>query len=158
VTPHRRRSAEGQSLAEFAIVFPIFMLFLGGLMQFALLFWAQNTLNQVARDTGRWAATQTFACTTGAEQTAAETSVITMANTIANSSSLLGKTAAWTTTNIDVTWDVEAGTPPVCPPVDNAGIAWINITIRHSVPTFFPFTPGGGAISTATRYRVEPMP
>ena len=52
-SPNRRRS-RGQSLAEFALVFPILMIILGGIIQFGIIFWAQNTLTQVARDTGRW--------------------------------------------------------------------------------------------------------
>ena len=52
---HRPR---GQSLVEFAIVFPVFIALVGGVIQFGMVFWAQNTLTQVVRDTGRWAATQ----------------------------------------------------------------------------------------------------
>src|SRR5215212_9247692 len=53
-----RDATEGQSLAEFAIVFPIFFLIFAAIIQFGLIFWSQNTLTQIARDTGRWAATQ----------------------------------------------------------------------------------------------------
>ena len=49
----------GQALVEFAIVIPVFMLILAGMIQFGIILWGQNTLNQVVRDTGRWAATQT---------------------------------------------------------------------------------------------------
>jgi Flp pilus assembly protein TadG len=150
---HRSR---GQSLAEFAMVFPIFMLVLGAIIQFGLIFWAQNTLTQVARDTGRWAATQTFPCGTAAEEAAAAPTVIAMANTIANNSSLFGKTAAWTATNVVVNWTIEAGT--ACPPTDNQGVAWIDVELHHTIPTFFPFVPGGGALATGTRFRLEPMP
>jgi Flp pilus assembly protein TadG len=56
----RRRDAgsrRGQALAEFALVIPVFMLVLGGVIQFGIWFWDQNTLNQIARDAGRYAAT-----------------------------------------------------------------------------------------------------
>src|SRR6185437_3612632 len=55
--PHAA-SGRGQSLAEFAIVFPVMFLIVAAIIQFGLIFWAQNTLTQIARDTGRWAATQ----------------------------------------------------------------------------------------------------
>ena len=53
-----RDGARGQALVEFAIILPVFVLFLAGVIQFGILFWAQNTLTQIARDTGRWASTQ----------------------------------------------------------------------------------------------------
>jgi len=153
---HRSRRSRGQSLAEFALVFPIFMLVLGAIIQFGLIFWAQNTLTQVARDTGRWAATQVAPCATPTEEAAAAPAVIAMANTIANNSSLFGKTTVWTAANVSVEWTVDIGA--ACPPTDNQGIAWIDIELHHSVPTFFPFVPGGGALATGTRFRMEPMP
>jgi Flp pilus assembly protein TadG len=44
-----RQRSRGQSLAEFALVFPILMLIIGGIIQFGVIFWGQNTLTQVAR-------------------------------------------------------------------------------------------------------------
>ena len=52
----------GQSLVEFALVFPVFVLLLGGVIQFGIIFWGQNTLNQIVRDAGRYGAT-VAACT-----------------------------------------------------------------------------------------------
>ena len=43
------------------------MLILGGIIQFGIIFWGQNTLTQVARDTGRWASTQ-VTCPTDRER------------------------------------------------------------------------------------------
>ncbi|MGH2466872.1 MAG: ATP-binding protein [Candidatus Limnocylindrales bacterium] len=43
----RRRRSTGQSLAEFAIVLPVFRLVLSAIIQFGLIFWGQNTLNQL---------------------------------------------------------------------------------------------------------------
>src|SRR3954468_3663558 len=98
----------GQSLAEFAIVFPVLMLILGGIIQFGIIFWGQNTLTQIARDTGRWAATQQ-ACTLGTVD------VLGTAKSIAASSSLIGPSAGWTSpANVNATW---SGTP--CPPANN---------------------------------------
>jgi Flp pilus assembly protein TadG len=140
----KRQRQTGQSLAEFAIVFPVLFLIIAGIVQFGIIFWGQNTLNQVARDTGRWAATlQT--CDPGA--------VVTTANSIAGTSSLIGYTAgSWDATEVVVTF-----TSP-CPPNDNTQVAWVNITIQHSVPVFFPLVPGNGLISTSTQFRMEPAP
>jgi len=62
-------TGNGQALAEFAIVAPIFFLLVFGVLQLGLLFGAQNGLVDGVRDTARKAATyrvdeQTFADTT----------------------------------------------------------------------------------------------
>src|SRR5215210_1280152 len=81
---HRRRT-RGQGLVEFALVFPILILILGAIIQFGLIFWAQNTLTQVVRDTGRWAATQAATPCNGGGA-----SLVSRADTIARTSALLG--------------------------------------------------------------------
>lgn len=139
----RLRDARGQSLAEFAIVFPVFMLMVGGMIQFGIIFWGQNTLTQIARDTGRWAATQTTCPTTA--------SVTPVANTIAAESSLIGYSTA-----ADLT--VTASTTGPCPPTDNTQVAYVSITLNHQVPVFFPFVPGNGNLSTSAQFRMEPHP
>lgn len=143
----RHHRSRGQSLAEFAIVFPVLMLIIGGIIQFGIIFWGQNTLNQVARDTGRWAASQQ---TCGGAMVG---QIRTTARTIASRSSLIGYTA-WPDANIGVSW---SGATP-CPPNNNQQTAWVQITLRHSVPIFFPFVPGNGNISTSTEFRMEPTP
>jgi Flp pilus assembly protein TadG len=145
--PRSRHRSRGQSLAEFALVFPIMMLILGGIIQFGLIFWAQNTLVQVARDTGRWASTQ-VTCPTDA-------TVTPIANTIAGQSSLFGySTGSWTApTNVRVTL---SGSP--CPVTSNADVAFVTIGLSHRVPIFFPFVPGNGQISTTAQFRMEPNP
>lgn len=145
-----RRNAcgrSGQSLAEFAIVFPVLFLIIAGIIQFGIIFWGQNTLNQVVRDTGRWAASQQ-AC-----DAAAETAVIGTANLIAANSALIGYSSAWTPADVTVAY---SGTP--CPPNSNQETAWVNITITANVPIFFPLVPGGGQISSSTQFRMEPIP
>lgn len=142
-----RPRTRGQSLAEFALVFPILMLILGGIIQFGLIFWGQNTLNQVVRDTGRWAATQQGDCQTGGGQAAETTLITTTATTVANNSSLIGPL-----TGVTVDW---TGAP--CPPTSNQQEAWVHITITSTVPIFFPLVPGNGNISSETRFRMEPI-
>ena len=44
------RGSRGQSLVEFALVFPIFLLLLFGIIEFAFVFNAQLSLNYATRD------------------------------------------------------------------------------------------------------------
>jgi Flp pilus assembly protein TadG len=149
---HRHRST-GQSLAEFAVVFPVLMLIIGGIIQFGVIFWGQNTLNQVVRDTGRWAATQTD-CNPGT----AKAPIVATANDIAAGSNLIGFAPnSIEDAEVTVAWRSEPPSGP-CPPLDNQDEAWVTITIDHDVPIFFPFVPGSGHLSASTEYRLEPLP
>jgi Flp pilus assembly protein TadG len=122
------------------------MLILGGIIQFGIIFWGQNTLTQIARDTGRWAASQQ-GCTT------ATVDVLTTAKSIAANSSLIGSSSSWTSpTNVAVVW---SGSP--CPPTTNQTTAYVQITLHHQVPIFFPFVPGDGNLTTSTQFRMEPV-
>ena len=143
-------------MAEFALVVPVLFLLIAGIIQFGLLFWSQQTLTQVARDTGRWAATQTY-CDSN-------TSLVTQtANDIAGSSTLFGYSpglwsngGAAATNKVVVSWPRDSGEP--CPPASNQDEAWVEITIDHQIPVFFPFVPGDGRLSTTAQFRMEPEP
>jgi TadE-like protein len=148
---HRPR---GQALAEFAIVFPVLMLIMGGVIQFGIIFWGQNTLTQIARDTGRWAASQK-GCIEGTTPPAVD--VLGTARSIAASSSLIGSSSGWTYglgANVYATWPIVTGTN--CPPVDNRDVVYVTITLKHQVPLFFPFVPGNGNLTTSAQFRMEP--
>jgi Flp pilus assembly protein TadG len=148
----RPKTQRGQSLAEFALVLPVLLLVIGGIIQFGIIFWGQNTLNQVVRDTGRWAATQTQ-CDTGAAQSA----ITATANDIAAQSSLIGYNSGTGFGGaVTSSWDVVVG--PDCLPDNNQDEAWVNITIDHTVPVFFPWIPGDGDLSSSTQFRMEPQP
>jgi Flp pilus assembly protein TadG len=146
----RAASHRGQSLVEFAIAFPVLMLLIGAIVQFGIIFWGQNTLTQVARDTGRFASTQA-GCDSGTA-----TTILATANSIANTSSLIGYRSGspWSSpANVVVTW---SGTP--CPPVNNTQVAYVTIQINHQVPIFFPWIPGNGNLTTVAQFRMEPHP
>ena len=146
----------GQALAEFALVVPVMFLVIAGTIQFGLVFWSQQTLTQIARDTGRWAATQTY-CDTN-------TALVTQtANGIAAHSSLFGySTNQWanggtgTTNKVEVSWPRDTDEP--CPPASNQDEAWVEVTIEHQIPIFFPLVPGDGRLSTTAEFRMEPEP
>ncbi len=148
---HRSR---GQSLAEFALVFPILFLLIAAIIQFGLMFWAQNTLTQIARDTGRWAATQQ-----DCNPTTATAGVVETANSIAGASSLIGYSGGWTSpTNVQVSWRIATTTPAgKCPPEGNQQVAYVTITLHHNVPVFFTFLPVSGNLSTKAEFRMEPV-
>lgn len=137
-----RVRSRGQSLVEFAIVFPVLMIIIGGIIQFGIIFWGQNTLTQIARDTGRWAASQTTCPTT--------TSVQSAADSIATNSSLIGYPASGI--GLAVT------TSGTCPPTDNQQVGYVKIVLSHQVPVFFPWIPGNGNLSTSAEFRMEPAP
>ena len=150
------RGRRGQALTEFTVIIPVLLLIIGGIVQFGLVFWSQQTLTQIARDTGRWAATQ-LVC----EGNSA--AVTQTANDIAANSTLFGYTAGlWAnggsaaTNKVAVSWPRDAGQP--CPPISNQDEAWVQITIDHQTPVFFPFVPGDGRISTTAEFRMEPEP
>lgn len=189
LTVRRRRSRTlGQSLAEFALVFPVFIALIGGIIQFGMVFWAQNTLTQVARDTGRWEATQQ---PSGTDCTSGASALGTQADLIARNASLFGYSAGeFTSTSVQtsaaavtsyssadslaVAWTHD--TNPIespsqhCPPTSNAAVWHVTIRLNHTVPTFFPgmqYLPGLGTcdssgchiqLSSTVQYRMEPAP
>jgi Flp pilus assembly protein TadG len=147
--------SRGQALVEFALVAPVLFLIIAGTIQFGLIFWSQNTLTQIARDTGRWAATQS--------DCADIQGVAATANAIADSSALFGYGSAWAgsgsdtsaTNEVVVSWDTMSG---LCPPENNQQVSFVTIRIDHQVPIFFPFVPGDGKLSTSAEFRMEPEP
>ena|SRR5436190_7760428 len=136
--PNRRHS-RGQSLVEFALVFPIFILLLAGMIQFGMIFWGQNTLNQLTRDTGRYAATLCPAAGVSASQTEFGTL-------------LASAGGPWRTPAVTVTYS-----SPTCP-ADNQTVVFVNVTASYNAPIFFPWIPGNGHLTSSTDFRVEPAP
>lgn len=138
----------GQSLVETALVLPVLLLVVGGIIQFGILFWGQNTLTQVTRDTGRWAATY--------QDCSNPAAVIAQANQIAANSSLIGYSASspWTAGNVTVTWDNQKGP---CPPTSNQDTSYVKVVIHHHVPILLPWIPGNGDLTASVEYRVEPV-
>lgn len=153
------RKSAGQTLVEFALVMPILFAFVGAVIQFGMVFWTQNTLTQIVRDTGRWAATQTFQCSgSGYPVASDQQTVYTEANLIAGNSSLLGYTSGeWTSLSsltaspqplegVSAAWVMDSDpSNEGCPPKDNQAVWHVTIRIAHVVPVFFPgfqFLPG----------------
>jgi TadE-like protein len=158
--PHEIR--RGQALTEFALAFVAFFLVIGGIIQFGMILWSLNTVTQVAKDTARWAATEsTSPCDTAGNRT----SVAATAGRMALQLSLLGyPSGTWTTASpFDavgaegvgadwLTWDdgTEAWLVPQlplytgllfpsdCPPADSQTRWVVRVRVNHVVPIFFP--------------------
>jgi len=152
------------------------MLVLGAIIQFGLIFWAQNTLTQVVRDTGRWAATQqTSPCNT------AGANVVTRADQIARTSSLLAYRAGlWSGSGssypatpqpregVEVAWASPDTTlfPSDCPPDTNQAVWFVTVRVNHVVPSFFPAigvlipscASDGCSLTSTAEFRMEPAP
>lgn len=138
-----RRKRRGQALAEFALVAPVFMLMLGGTIQFGIFFWDQNTLNQVVRDAGR------FAATVGDCSANGNTLIVNKTSAIEGQTPFSGAYGGITVTL------PAAGSDPTCPPTSNAQVVWVTIQANATVPVFFPLV--NGAISSTATFRMEPQ-
>lgn len=139
----RGERVHGQALVEFAVVVPVFMLILGGVIQFGVLFWDQNTLNQIVRDAGRYAATVAD-CTS-----ASNSDIVTRTQALEAQTPFSG-----TYGPITVVLPA-AGSTGSCPPGSNADVVWVSLTAQATVPVFFPLV--NGAISSTATYRMEPQ-
>jgi hypothetical protein len=146
------------------------MLVIGGLVQFGMIFWTQNTITQISRDTARYAVTLSDnPCHPNARP-----KIATAANTIALNSSLISYSdGTWSSADpisglgpegVGVDWDIPSGFLDDCPPSDNALAVTIHIQINHVVPIFLPglqlFAPAcsvdGFCLTTQTNLRMEP--
>jgi Flp pilus assembly protein TadG len=162
--PHGRR---GQSLVEFALVAPVLLLLVGGAVQYAFIIGAKHSLIQIARDTARWASTQStyVPCDLAATSTPAQP--LTRADELAVSAGLVayaagtwhgpvnnppGNFLAGTTPlpatppfkeGLEVAWTGATGV--ACPTADNSTTVWVTVRVSHRVPIFLPgawFVPG----------------
>ena len=150
----RTRHTRGQALVEFALVLPLLVLILMGVMQFGLLFWAQITLTQIARETGRWVASQENC-------QAATVNVAGQANAIAANSTLFG----WGASNplsvsAGPTWTdlTPGGAVTPCPPDDNRDIFNVTFELSHTVPVFLPVLGETWTLRSEVQFRMEPAP
>jgi len=177
--------SRGQALVEFALILPILLVLIGGIVQYGVVFATKHSLIQVGRDTGRWAATQDFdPCSSAA--LAAPPQPLTEADAIAQQSRLMGYSAgAWnagtftaypdnsalpatppSTEGVEVVWSYVTGEP--CPTVDSTTAAYVTVRLTHHAPVLLPgiqFLPALGTcdssgcylvVSSTARFRMEP--
>ncbi len=161
----------GQALVEFSLVIGLFMLVIGGLVQFGIVLWSQNAINDVARDTARWAVTQS---TSPCDSPAARSALASRANQLARGASLVSYSPGmWSSApqisslgdeGVGVDWQGDTPFPDDCPP-SNASKVWtVRVRVNHVVPIFIPFLrfaapacgSNGFCLSTTTELRMEP--
>lgn len=156
----------GQSLVEFALVLPLLLMLVGGIVQFGAVYVANHSLIQLGRDVGRWAATQpTPICSDAA--TASPPQPVTEADRLATQAALFGYSAGtWApgpstfmvytdntplpasppfSEGVEVVWSYDAGDP--CPPTDNTEVAFVTVRLSHRIPVMLPgfgYLPGFG--------------
>ena len=179
MTRHGAKSTRGQAIVEFTLIAGLFILVVGAVIQFGVILWSQNTVNQIARDTARWAVTQSDS---PCESAAMRARVAATATQLAAKWQLLGP-QSWTSapgtgavgaSGVGADWYVdEDSLPPEieidevfatdCPPSDNRLPWFVRIRINQAVPIFFPglqLIAGdcapGFCISSTTELRMEP--
>jgi Flp pilus assembly protein TadG len=167
-----RRAHRGQALVEFGLVIGLFMFVIGGLVQFGIILWTQNAITQVARDTARWAVTQS---TSPCESVASRTALAGAADQLALGASMVNYSPGlWSSApkinmlgpeGVGVDWQsVNSTFETDCPPSDNATVWTVRIRVNHVVPIFIPglqfIAPPCGSpgfcLSTTTELRMEP--
>lgn len=175
----------GQSLVEFALILPILLILVGGVIQYGIIFATKQALIQVGRDVGRWAATQSYTpCNTASTQTPPQP--VTEADLLAQQSRVLGYSALdWNSSNfssygdnsslpespprtegVEVVWSYAPGTS--CPPADSTTAAFVTIRLTHRAPIVLPgfgYLPSLGTcdasgcyltVTTTSEFRIEP--
>jgi hypothetical protein len=173
----RRRHARGQTLVEFALAVGLFLLVVGGIIQFAMILWSQNTINQVARDTARWAVTRSAV---PCDSPASRSAIAATANELADQWSLVAHTAWGVASAVDsvpasgvgVDWAILDPPPDViidptdtdCPASDNRLVWLVSVRVNHTVPIIMPGLEiidddcggPGFCISSTAELRMEP--
>jgi Flp pilus assembly protein TadG len=170
--PGRQGARRGQAMVEFALVVGLFMLIVGGIVQLGIIVWTQNGVTQVARDTARWAVTQsTSPCDSGtsrANLAAAANDLAAGASMVSYSSGMWGPAttiASLGPEGVGVDWQSpDSSFPTDCPPSDNSTVWTVRVRVNHVVPIFIPglqfFAPPCGAsgfcLTSTTELRMEP--
>src|SRR5579862_5873532 len=117
---HRRSQSKprsrGQALVEFAIVLPVFLLVLFGLIEFGYMLYSQTTVSNAAREAARAAVVDPDACT-----------IPVLANATARGAAT-GLTSSFISVNVPAI--PSCATAPQGTPV--------SITVNYTYHTFFP--------------------
>lgn len=93
VSPSRNREGHGQSTLEFALVIPLLLLLLLGLVDLARLMWAYESLSHAAREATRYAIVHGSTSSQPADEATLRGIVLQVANTL--EPDLLSVQATW---------------------------------------------------------------
>ena len=144
--PVRRRAA-GQSLVEFALVFPIIILLVMAFAEIGRAVFAYNTIANAARQGARVAAVNQLADVTECDESRPIEDPYEPHWSMRGCAILAGKTIGLTTTNIGIAYEAPPDTTLDCDPVLHVGcIAVVTVTYNFALTTPFvssligPFT------------------
>jgi hypothetical protein len=143
----RRRSGAGQSLVEFALVFPIIVLLVMAFMEIGRAVFAYNTIANAARQGARVAAVNQLADVTECDETRPVEDPYEPHWSMRGCAIVAGKTIGLKTANITIAYSAPPGTTLDCDPTIHVGcIAAVTVSYPFTLTTPFvssligPFT------------------
>jgi Flp pilus assembly protein TadG len=115
----RRRRSRGQSMVEFALVLPIFLLMLFGLIDMGRLVFASTTMSQAAREAARVASVQAYwvgstdpSCNQPAGPVCAATEAAMRTNVVAAANNMMEPFGDIVTGDVHIACTLSTATPP----------------------------------------------
>ena len=134
----QRRRSTGQSLVEFALVFPIIILLIVGFFEIGRAVFAYNTLANAARQGARVATVNQLADITECNEMWPIDDPYEPHWSIRGCALLAAKTLGLTTANVSVAFEAPPDTTLTCSPVLHVGcIASVTVTYHYTVATPF---------------------
>lgn len=134
----RRPAAGGQSLVEFALIFPIIVLLVAGFVEIGRAVFAYNTIASAARQGARVAAVNQLADVTDCNEMWPIDDPYEPHWSIRGCAILAAKTLGITTSNVSVSYAPPPGTTLTCSPTLHVGcLASVTVTYHYSVSTPF---------------------
>lgn len=144
---HRGTGGRGQSLVEFALVFPIIVLLVAGFVEIGRAVFAYNTIANAARQGVRVAAVNQLADVTECDTTRPVEDPFEPHWSIRGCTIVAGNSLGITTANVAVAYSTPPGTSLDCDPILHVGcIAAVTVTYDFAIATPFvnmligPFT------------------
>jgi Flp pilus assembly protein TadG len=130
--------ARGQSLVEFALVFPIIVLLIAGFMEIGRAVFAYNTIANAARQGARVATVNQLANVTECDETRPIEDPYEPHWTIRGCAIAAGSTLGLGSSNVSVSYAAPPDTTLTCSPTLHIGcIATVTVTYHYSVATPF---------------------
>jgi Flp pilus assembly protein TadG len=131
----------GQSLVEFALVFPIIVLLVMGFMEIGRAVFAYNTIANAARQGARVAAVNQLADVTECDESRPIEDPYEPHWSMRGCAILAGKTIGLTTSNVAISYEAPPGTTLDCDPTLHIGcIAAVTVNYHFTLTTPFVST------------------
>lgn len=135
---HGRHRARGQSLVEFALVFPIIVLLIAGFVEIGRAVFAYNTIANAARQGARVATVNQLANVTDCDETRPIEDPYEPHWSIRGCVIAAASTLGLSTANVSVSYAAPPDTTLTCSPTLHIGcIATVTVTYHYSVATPF---------------------